>query len=118
MQKDRKKAALHDLLLAAGVLSLLLRPGGGGAWAVVSVDGQEIARYRLDQDREETIGQGDYNILRIENGAAAVTEANCGDRTCVVMGPISREGETIVCLPHRLLIRVEGGEASGVDAVS
>ena len=115
MQNDRKKAVLlHDLLLAAGILlaagllSLLLRPGGSGAWVVVSADGREVARYPLDQDLEVVLGGEAYNVLQIRGGGAAVTDANCGDRTCVAMGPIFREGETIVCLPHRLIIRVEG----------
>lgn len=111
-----------DLLLAAGVLLLagilywFLRPGGQGAWAVVAVDGAEIARYALSEDRTVAIGGADYNILEISDGHAAVTEANCGDHTCVRTGAISREGERIVCLPHRMTVTIEGGAASGFDA--
>ena len=43
-------------------------------------------------------------------------EANCGDHTCIRTGAISREGETIVCLPHRMVVRVEGGEGAPFDA--
>ena len=114
----------HDLLLAAGLLLaaallyLLVRPGGDGAWVVVTLNGQEAGRYPLAQDRTVTIGEDDYNVLQIQGGAAAVTEANCGDHTCVRTGEISREGETIVCLPHHMIVRVEGGEASSVDALA
>ena len=117
-----KKKHLGDLLLGggllllAGVLFLLFRPGGQGAWVVVTADGREVARYALDQDRTVRLGAEDYNILEISGGAAAVTEANCGDHTCVRTGKISREGERIVCLPHRLIIRVEGGGAPAFDA--
>ena len=112
----------YDLLLAAVVLLaaaavwFFTRPGGSGAWAVVTVDGQEVGRYALDEDRTVTIGAEDYNVLEISGGQAAVIEANCGDHTCVRTGWISREGETIVCLPHRLVVRIEGG-AAGPDAV-
>ena len=44
-------------------------------------------------------------------------EANCGDHTCVRTGEIFRDGETIVCLPHKLVIAVEGGAAADFDAV-
>ena len=111
------------LLLAAAVLLLAAavwffsRPGGSGAWVVVTVDGQETGRYALDQDRTVTIGEADYNILEISGGQAAVVEASCADHTCVRTGWISREGETIVCLPHRLVVRIQG--ASGeLDAVA
>lgn len=120
MDKKRK----YDLLLAAGMLLLagalylILRPGGSGAWVVVTMDGQETARWALNEDRTVTLGDGDYNVLRISGGAAAVIEANCGDHTCIRMGEISREGESIVCLPHRLVVRIEEGEASPFDALA
>ena len=84
---------------------------------MVTVDGAEVGRYRLTEDRTVVIGEDDYNILEISGGGAAVTEANCGDHTCVRMGRISRAGETIVCLPHRLVVEIVGGEAAA-DAVA
>lgn len=113
----------NDLLLAGGallaalVLYLFLRPGEPGAWAVVTVDGRETGRYALAQDRRITVGDGaSYNVLDISHGEAAVVEANCGDHTCVRTGAVSRQGETIVCLPHRLTVRIEGGAAADFDA--
>ena len=118
-----KKKQLGDLvlagsiLLAAGVLFLLFRPGGQGAWAVVTIDGEETARYSLGEDRTVRLGSGDgYNILQISGGAAAVAEADCGDHTCVRTGAVSREGERIVCLPHKLIIHIEGGGAPDFNA--
>ena len=109
---------LLALLLTAAALYILFRPGGEGAWAVVTVDGQETARYPLGEDRTVTIGDADYNVLQISGRAAAVIDANCGDHTCINTGAVRREGETIVCLPHRLLIRIEGGTAAGLDGVA
>lgn len=106
------------VVLAAGLLYLFFRPGDQGAWAVVTVDGEEQGRYALGEDRTVTIGEEDYNTLRIEDGTAAVIEANCGDHTCVRTGRISREGEAIVCLPHRLVVTIVGGENSGFDAMA
>ena len=113
----------NDLLLALAVLALaaavwlFTHPGDSGAWAVVTVDGAELGRYALDEDRTVTIGAADYNVLEISGGRAAVVEANCADHTCVRAGWISREGETIVCLPHRLVVRIQGA-SSGLDIVA
>lgn len=118
MRKRRWDLALiFVLLLAAALLYLAVRSGEAGGWAVVTVDGAEVGRYRLTEDRTVVIGEDDYNILEISGGGAAVTEANCGDHTCVRMGRISRAGETIVCLPHRLVVEIVGGEAAA-DAVA
>lgn len=117
-----KQKKIGDLLLAggilllAGILFLLFRPGSKGAWAVVTKDGVEIGRYALSGEHTVTIGEDEWNILRISHGTAAVVEANCGDFTCVRTGEIAREGESIVCLPHHLIIRIEGGSRPDFDA--
>ena len=120
MSRKRKYDLLlvAGLLLAAVILYLLLRPGGPGVWAVVTVDGRETARYALSEDRTVILGEENYNILQISNGKAAVMEANCGDHTCVRTGWIDRTGEQIICLPHRLIIKVVGGGSSDWDAVA
>ena len=106
------------LLLAAAVMYLALRPGGQGAWAGGAVDGPEVGRFPLSEDVTVTIGEEDYNVLQIADGQAAVIEANCGDHTCVRTGAVSREGETIVCLPHRLIVEIRGGDGSDFDATA
>lgn len=106
------------ILLLAGIIFFVSRPGGAGAWAVVTADGAEIGRYALDQDCQVTIGGEHWNVLQISRGTAAIIEANCGDFTCVRTGKISREGETIVCLPHHLMVRITGGEKADFDAAA
>lgn len=103
------------LLLSAVILWFFLRPGGKGAYAVVTLHGKEIARYPLTESGSFTIGEEDYNILVISDGEAYISEANCGDHTCIRTGKISREGEQIVCLPHELVIEIAGGEYSAID---
>ena len=86
-----------------------------GAVAVVTVDGAEVARYPLDVPCEVVLhGTDGENVLVIEDGAAFIREADCPDKVCVRTGKIRYRGETIVCLPHRLMIRIQGGEG-GVD---
>lgn len=103
------------LLLAAGVMWFFVRPAGEGGWAVVTVAGEEIARYELSREKLVTFGEEEYNVLRIKDGKAAVIEANCGDYTCVRTGEVSKAGETIICLPHELVVEIIGGETVEVD---
>ena len=108
------------LLLTALILFLLFKDKQlkePDAVAVVTVDGTEIARYPLSQIGTFVLNEGS-NTLVIENGEAWVSEANCPDKLCMGFGKISKNGEIIVCLPNRLIVVIEGGEASGIDAIA
>lgn len=104
------------LLLCAAALWGIFRPGAPGAYAVVTIHGKEYARYPLSEDRNIPIGTEDYNILTISDGQAFISDANCGDHTCIHTGKIFREGEQIICLPHELVIEIIGGESTELDA--
>ena len=101
---------LAVVLCASAVLFLciwLFSPKGG--MAVVTLNGNEIGRYELAEDIEVTLPEG--HILVISDGEASVTYAPCRDQICVRHMPIARSGETIVCLPYRLVITVEEGSS-------
>ena len=106
-------------LLAALVccgLWLALRRDGGTV--IVERDGRETARYALAEDRTVRIeGEGGYNLLVIRGGEVWLSEADCPTGLCVKTGRIRFAGQSIVCLPHKLAIRIGGG-ASGMDAVT
>lgn len=75
-------------------------------------------QYRLKDNQTVEIhaGEGKKNLLVIENGSASVTEATCPDLLCVHQRAISQTGENIVCLPNKVVVRIDGGTAK-TDAV-
>ncbi len=80
-----------------------------GNLVIVSVDGVEIERHELSETVDKEIeGVGGKNRLRIQNGEVWVEEADCPDKLCVKQGKISHTNESIVCLPHRVTVRVVG----------
>ncbi len=107
------------LLLAGGIWLVTFLMRSEGAWAVVTVDGEEQGRYPLAEDLEtEIVTAYGTNLLQISDGKARITEADCPDGLCVGQGAICYEGESIVCLPHRLTVTVTGGTEQDVDAVA
>jgi len=82
------------------------------AWAVVTVNGEETGRYALSADtREEIKGwQGGTNTLVIQDGCAWVEHASCPDKICEKQGKISKSGETVTCLPNRVMVTVVGDD--------
>ena len=105
----------HDVLLGLVLLGLALVLFAGmkyfhsepGSKAVVKVDGEVFGVYDLSKDREITV-QTKYgtNKLVIQGGKVHMEEADCPDGYCKRQGKIRRESQTIVCLPHKLVVEI------------
>ena len=105
------------VLICAAVL--VFRYFGGqesGGRVIVSVDGEEYGTYSLSEERTARIG--DTNRLAIKNGAVEMEWADCPDQICVHHTEISRNGESIICLPNEVVVTIESGRSSEVDAVT
>ncbi len=106
-------AVLAAVCAAALGAALLLRTLGGGTVAVISVDGEEYRRIDLSKVEQsyDFVIETKYgsNTVHVEPGGISVTEADCPDGVCVRQGLIKRGGMPIVCMPHRLVIEIEGG---------
>ena len=104
-------------LVAVGLLTYFLLGRGAGTVAVVSVDGEEIERVDLTKVRAprdlEIDTEYGHNTVHIEPGAISVTEADCPDHICMLQGKLTGEGIPIVCMPHRLIIYIEGDALDG-----
>ncbi len=109
-------ALLLAALLAWSILRLTREKGGE---AVVTVDGRLAATIPLSIDTTLSIGtqQGFLNVVEVSGGRVRVMEADCPDRLCVRQGWIDRDGESIVCLPHKLVVTVRSTEGD-LDAVA
>lgn len=92
-----------------------------GARAVVYVDKEEYASYSLEKNgKYEIQTERGKNLLIIQDGKADVTEADCPDELCVKQKSIQKNGETIVCLPHRMVVEIvsDSGEETEIDGVT
>ena len=97
------------VVAAAGILYLFVFRDSGNV-VKVTVDGKLYGEYSLLQNTTEDIYTGDdgssHNRLVIKDGKAYMETASCPDGICVAHRPIFRNGESIVCLPNRVVITV------------
>lgn len=123
----KRSFGLRDVLFLAALLvtGLLLTVGifrfsESGSQIRVTVDGQLYGVYPLDENRcvQVTLADGGSNQIRIADGTAYMEQADCPDGLCMRQGAISRTGQTIVCLPHRLVVEVYGAQTNEYDTVS
>jgi len=122
MSFKNKKTLICDLILVVPILVIALfflivsmKNVKKGSFAVVKINGQVVARYSLSIDAEYILNNG-TNTLVIKDGYAMIIGSNCPDKTCEKQGRINLQGQTIVCLPNRLIVTIEQ-EQGGVDLV-
>lgn len=122
-KRYRSDIILISIVLLVGAFALIVQHLSmkTGGTVKVYLDGKEVRSLSLDKDTEYKIvvASGkerlsddaaeaeEYNILVIKNGKAYISDADCHEQICVKHNAISKTGETIVCLPHSLVIEVE-----------
>ena len=110
--KKRDLILIACALLLAGALYAFsqLTLGTKASSVVVTVDGSEVLRRPLAMEDSYVVEQADgsRNVIRVEGGAVYMQEANCRDGLCIRQGRMKNAAKTIVCLPHKLVVRLEG----------
>ncbi len=120
----------NELLFIVGIacVALLLwfvsQQSGGGGYVQVMVDGEQ--RMMLPANRygkyEVLAGAGAHNVIEISAQGVRMVDADCPDQWCMRKGTVARGADTIVCLPHKLIVRWADaedstGESDEVDVV-
>lgn len=96
-------AAIAVLIFAMGFIF-----SGYGKTVTVTVNSETVAELPLNKNAEIPLDT-DYgkNTIVIKNGKCYISFADCRDNICVKHSSISKKGESIVCLPHRLIAEVK-----------
>lgn len=90
-----------------------------GDQVVVTVDQKEVIRESLstDQELEVPLTNGE-NVITIKDGTVSMKQADCPDQICVKHKAISKSGESIVCLPHKVVIEIQNEQESDIDIMT
>lgn len=95
-----------------------LKDNKAGKAVIVNVDGNFYNEYDLSTDFTFSIEtEAGTNVVEIKDSSVRVLDSDCNGRDCIGMGKISKSGESIVCIPHRMEIYIKG-DSSDVDTVA
>ena len=120
--KNNKK---NDIIFILSLLSFLLLIGllmlsfsKNGDTVTVKIDKQIFGIYPLDKDRTVEIRtEHSFNLLIINDGRAYIKKADCPDGICVAHRPISKSGESIICLPNKVVVTITAEHENHPDIV-
>lgn len=106
------------LLLAVFALALSLVRASVPAVSVEIITEDTRTVYPLSENREIPIASAGHSlILTVKDRAVSVTETDCPSGICAATGWISGVGQSIVCAPARVLVKIVGEEGDhGKDA--
>lgn len=112
----REAVLLLLLLLAAAGLYFWLDASPQAVTAIVEADGVPVLTQDLTALSEpitRTIpGQNGHTvIIEFAPGGARFISSTCPDQICVRTGTLRHAGETALCLPARVSLRLEGPAA-------
>ena len=108
------------LFLAAAIFIMLIcgKKDEGNLYAEITLDGRTFATLPLTEEVTLPVFYGGgTNLIVIENGTVCVREADCPTGVCVKTGAISAAGESIVCIPHRLVITLRSANGEDYDVI-
>ena len=96
------------LIAAACILAVVFwfMNKGPASSVVIKVDGNVVKTVSINQNQ----------TINVENGVVDVREADCDNQICVNSSTITKPGQTITCIPHRVVVEIVGG-SDGVDSV-
>lgn len=114
--------AVIAVLCIALFLGLYVFNSNKGTFVQIEQNGSVIATLPLDEDAVYNIETNSKitNTIEIKDGEASVSYADCPDQICANHAPVSLAGESIICLPNKVVVSVVGsdGNESQPDGVA
>ena len=96
------------VVFVCGVFAFLNLFSEDGNKVVITVDESVVAELELDVDQTKKIkNQYGYNYVVIKNKECFVSKADCRDGICVEHSAVNKVGQSIVCLPHKLIVEIK-----------
>lgn len=125
---NSKKRIKNDIILIIfllvivcfiGTFIYLFNRNNTELYVEICVNGRINDRFILEtgNDSRKELNLETGNVLIVENGAVYIKDADCPDKLCVKQGKITKAGQSIICLPNKLVVRIVGNDDDGLDVV-
>lgn len=116
-KNDWKLVILVGIIVAAIFVIRFFVGNEDAGYVTVRIDGEIVETYTLSEDKMVKLNGG-TNTMKIERGKVKMTEADCPDQLCVHQKEISKNNESIICLPNKIVVQVVNQDESKLDAVT
>lgn len=88
---------------------------GDGGRVVIYVEGEVYKTVPIEENKTYIIeNDGRENVVEVKDGCVKMKSASCDNQVCVEHKKISRDNESIICLPNKVVVKVAGGKMKDV----
>lgn len=119
IQRYKKDFLILMILVVIAFISFLIIRfyyGKDSGEVQVYVDNKLVASYDIRIDDTYIVNVSDeYNEIIVKDGQVCVSRSSCKNQVCVQHSPISMVGESIICLPHKLVVQIYKGDKTQDD---
>lgn len=91
-----------------------------GKKVIITVNGNVYKEIVLNEKTNEKIkidNEFGHNVVVVKDQKVYIEESDCKDKICMKKGKISLVGDSIICLPNRLLIKIVSDKEKGLDVI-
>ena len=107
------------LFAIAGIMYHFASENAAGDVLYIYKNNKLYDTYSLKKDKTIDINSGKQkNTVAIKKGKAMMKFSTCKNKYCIMHGSINKKGESVICAPNKILLKIVGKDASGYDAVS
>lgn len=85
--------------------------------AEIYVSGEKAHSIDLNEVTESYTINENYCQLLIEKDGVSFVFSDCGDKLCIKKGKLTKKGDTMACVPEKVVVVLKGAENSQIDAV-
>ncbi|MBR7133913.1 MAG: NusG domain II-containing protein [Clostridia bacterium] len=104
MKKGDIAVILSVLAVTAAAFCIIRFTGVRGTTVKISQNNTTLYELSLFEDKKIALSG---NTVEIKNGAVSVISADCKNQICVNHKAISKKGESIACLPNKVIVEIE-----------
>lgn len=94
------------------ILGAKVGKGYDNTYAEITVAGEVYKTIHLSSHKGEEVielkTKYGTNIIKISDNKIGIIEADCEDQVCMNPEYIEKPGESLVCLPHKVMIEIKG----------
>lgn len=86
----------------------------------VQVNGKEVKQITFGKEKRVYPIRTSFglNILEVDKDSVRVIEASCPDKLDVKFGKIKKVGQSIICMPNRLVVQIKSRVDNELDVIN